>query len=182
MSRIGKNPVIIPDGVTVEIKKDLIEIKGSNATLSVPRLKGISIESKDNQLIFSPEKTDKQTTSNWGTLRALVQNAVKGAVEDFTKELIIEGVGYRANLEGNVLVLGLGYSHPIKFAIPEGIKIEVNKNKLNITGYDKAVVGEVAAKIRSFRKPEPYKGKGIRYSDEVVHRKAGKKAVGAGGV
>ena len=182
MSKIGKKTSVIPEGVTVDIKEDVISIKGKNAELSVPRLSGITVELKDDKLMFSPMGKDKQTTSNWGTLRALVQNAVDGASENFTKTLIIEGVGYRANLEGTELVLSLGFSHQIKFPIPEGVEMTVEKNSIKISGPEKELVGEVAARIRRFRKPEPYKGKGIRYSDEVVRRKAGKKAVGAGGI
>jgi len=181
MSRVGIKPVTIPEGVVVEIKESGVEIKGKNATLNVPILNGISIEKKENELIFTPSKKNKQTMSNWGTMRSLVQNAVIGAGENFSKELIIEGVGYRANIEGNELVMGLGYSHQIKFPIPDGIDIKVDKNTVTISGADKARVGEAAAKIRSFRKPEPYKGKGIRYKDEIIRRKSGKKAVGAEG-
>ena len=179
MSKIGKKPIVIPEGVAVEVKESVITIKGKNAELSVPMLAGINAELKDGELVFSPSGKDKQTLSNWGTVRALTQNAIYGAGEDFKKTLIIEGVGYRASVEGKELVLGLGFSHQIKFPIPEGVNITVEKNSVIITGPEKALVGEVAAKIRSFRKPEPDKGKGIRYSDEIVRRKAGKKAVGA---
>lgn len=182
MSKIGKKPIVIPEGIAVEVKEDVISVKGKNAELSVPVLSGINVELKDGELIFSPSGKDKQTISNWGTLRALVQNAVDGASKNFTKTLIIEGVGYRASIEGAELVLSLGYSHQIRFPMPEGVNITVEKNSVIISGPEKELVGEVAAKIRRFRKPEPYKGKGIRYSDEVVRRKAGKKAVGAGGI
>jgi len=182
MSKIGKKPIVIPEGVTIEIKEGVIKIKGKNAELGVPMLAGVSVEMKDGELVFSPSDDSKQTMSNWGTLRALTQNAILGAVEDFEKILIIEGIGYRGNIEGNDLILSLGYSHTIKFPIPEGVKIEVDKQKITIRGAHKALVGEVSAKIRSFRKPEPYKGKGIRYSDEIVRRKAGKKAVGTIGI
>ena len=182
MSKIGKKPIVIPEGVTIDVKENVISVKGKNAELSVPILSGINVELKDGELIFSPSGKDKQIISNWGTLRALVQNAVNGASKNFTKTLIIEGVGYRASIEGTELVLSLGYSHQIKFPMPEGVNITVEKNSVIISGPEKELVGEVAAKIRRFRKPEPYKGKGIRYSDEVVRRKAGKKAVGAGGV
>ena len=180
MSKIGKKPITIPEGVVIDIKDGVINIKGKNAEAVVPILPGIEVSQKEGMLVFTPEDKKKQTVSNWGTLRALTQNAIFGALEDFTKALVIEGVGYRANIEGNELVLNLGYSHSIRFEIPEGVIITVEKNNVTIAGSDKALVGEVAAKIRSFRKPEPYKGKGIRYSDEVIRRKAGKKAVGAG--
>jgi len=180
MSRIGKKPVEIPEGVTVLVKDNHLEVKGENATMTVPSLSGVNVEIKDGHVSFSPKDNNKQTTSNWGTMRALTQNAVLGASENFKKELIVEGVGYKVNIEGKKLVLNLGYSHVIEFSVPEGIEITAEKNTVSISGADKAQVGETAAKIRAFRKPEPYKGKGIRYSDEVVRRKAGKKAVGAG--
>lgn len=179
MSKIGKKTIMIPEGVSVDIKEDSIEVIGKSDTLKVPRLSGIKVEIKDNEIAFSPEDKNKQTLSNWGTQRSLTQNAVIGVVEGFKKELIIKGVGYRARVEDKSLVLGLGFSHPIKYSIPEGINITVEKNTVIVSGIDKAAVGEAAAKIRSFRKPEPYKGKGIRYSDEIVRRKPGKKAVGA---
>jgi len=181
MSKIGKKPVIIPEGVKVEIKDDAVLVEGPSATLGIPLLEGIKIELKDGRVNFLAEDTTKQTRSNWGTMRALVQNAVQGVTESFKKRLIIEGVGYRANVEGEELVLQLGYSHLVRFPIPEGIKIAVQKNSIEVEGPDKALVGETAARIRNLRKPEPYKGKGIRYSDEVIRRKAGKRAVGAGG-
>lgn len=181
MSKIGKRIVSIPDGVTVTLGKEAVEVKGPNATLSVPTLPGIKIEMKDGALSFTPEDDLKQTESNWGTMRALVRNAIEGSKTAFTKTLMIEGVGYKAVLEGDTLVLSLGFSHPVKFPIPEGIKIEVEGGTLKISGASRAMVGEVAANIRRHKKPEPYKGKGIRYSDEVVKRKSGKKAVGSGG-
>jgi len=181
MSRIGSKPVKIPEGVAVEVKESEVEVKGKDATLTVPVLEGVKIEKGEGEIVFSPEGKTKQVVSNWGTMRSLVNNAVQGVSESFSKELIVEGVGYRANVEGSDLVMGLGYSHSIKFPIPEGTEISVDKNVITVKGADKAKVGETAAKIRDFRKPEPYKGKGIRYSDEVIKRKAGKKAVGAEG-
>lgn len=181
MSRIGKQPVAIPEGVTVTIDGDEIEVKGSNATLKVEILRGVKVEVKDSEVLFTPVNKTKQTRSNWGTLRALVQNAILGAKEDFSRKLVVEGVGYKVNMEGNTLVLALGFSHPVKYPVPEGIKIEVEGNNIAISGPDKEQVGQVAATIRKFKKPEPYKGKGIRYSDEVVRRKAGKKAVATSG-
>lgn len=181
MSRIGKKPVIIEEGVTAEIESGTIMIKGANSTITLPILSGIKVEKKENELVFTPENETKQTFSNWGTMRALTENAIKGAGKDFSKSLVIEGVGYRANVEGESLVLNLGYSHPIRFKVPNGIKITVEKNVVTIAGADKQIVGETAARIRRMRKPEPYKGKGIRYSNETIKRKAGKKAVGKAG-
>ncbi len=181
MSKIGKTPVDIPEGVTVEVKESEVTVKGPKATLTVPTLSNLDVEVKDKEVIVTPRNETKQTVSNWGTMRALIQNAVVGTTEGYAKTLIIEGVGYRANMEGNTLVLNLGFSHQIKYPVPEGITIEVDGNKVKISGFDKGLVGETAASIRAFRKPEPYKGKGIRYDDEVVRRKAGKKAVSTGG-
>lgn len=179
MSKIGKKPIKIEDGVTVTIEKDAVKVSGKNASLEVRVLPWISVSKENGELTVSLLSKNKQARSNWGTMRSLLQNAVMGSVRDFGKELIIEGVGYRAEASGNVLNMSLGYSHPIKFDIPEGIKIEVVKNTVKISGADKELVGQVAAKIRSFRKPEPYNGKGIRYSNEVIRRKAGKKAAGS---
>lgn len=176
MSKIGKNPIQIPEAVTVTVKDGSVEVKGKNATLTVPVLDGITVKVEDKELVCTPQKETKQVRSNWGTMRALLQNAVTGSTENFTKDLAIEGVGYRAAMEGKDLVLALGYSHPIRFSSPEGITITTEKNTIKIAGASRAQVGEVAATIRQFRKPEPYKGKGIRYVGEVVRRKVGKKA------
>jgi large subunit ribosomal protein L6 len=133
-----------------------------------------------NILSFEASAEDKQTRSNWGTMRALSANAALGAAEDFTKELKIEGVGYRATIEGSSVIFSVGYSHPVKFDLPEGIKAVVEKNILKISGPDKRLVGEIAAEMRAIRKPEPYKGTGIMYVNEVIRRKAGKKVAGSG--
>ncbi len=179
MSKIGKQPVVIPEGVTVTLNGGLLEVKSGAITLGVKILPGIKVEIRDKEIVFTPEAKTKQYLSNWGTMRSLTENAVEGSVKDFMKELILEGVGFRAVVQENILVLNLGFSHQVKFPIPEGIKIEIDKNTLKISGPDKALVGQVAAKLRSLKKPEPYKGKGFRYSNEVIRRKAGKKAVAA---
>ncbi len=179
MSRIGIRPVEIPSGVEVEIKESEVEVRGKNATLNIPLLRGVSIKNEEGKLIFSPSDKTKQVVSNWGTMRALVQNAVKGVTENFSKELILEGVGYRVNVEGKDLILGLGFSHPVKFPIPDDVDIKVDKNVMTVSGADRARVGNVAAELKRLKKPEPYKGKGIRYSGEVIKIKAGKKAVGS---
>jgi large subunit ribosomal protein L6 len=181
MSRIGKKSVIIPEGVYVDKKGEIICVKGKNAEISVYVLPNISVEIENNQIIVKPKKNDKQTRSNWGTMRALIQNAVYGALDNFVKQLVIEGVGYRASIDGSDLILNIGYSHPVKFHVPDGVKISVDKDVITVSGSSKEIVGSTTAKIRDFRKPEPYKGKGIRYSNEVVRRKAGKKAVSATG-
>lgn len=176
MSKIGKQPVSIPEGVSVEIKNGLLEVKGKNATLNVKLLPGIKIAIKDGEIVFTPDGSSKQIISNWGTIRALTANAVSGASVDFVKELVIEGVGFRAEVQGANLVLNVGFSHQVNFPIPEGIKIVVDKANVKITGPSKELVGETAAKIRRIKKPEPYKGKGIAYKGEVIRRKDGKKA------
>jgi large subunit ribosomal protein L6 len=181
MSKVGKKPIIIPAGVKVEVAGGEVKVQGPNSNTMLSLLKGISVSVKEGKIIIMPLNAAKQTRSNWGTMRALIQNAVLGATADFTKELIIEGVGFRAEVQGKELVLNLGFSHPIRVAIPEGIRISVDKNVIKIAGADKKEVGDIAASIRDLKKPEPYKGKGIRYSDEIIRRKAGKKAVTSGG-
>ena len=176
MSRIGKKPVLIPDKVEVTLDGQEIKVKGPKGELfwEVPR--EISVKQEDGQLIFAPNKKDKKTNALWGLSQSKVDNLVQGVTEGFQKSLEIEGVGYRATLQGNKLVLNIGFSHPVEFEAPEGIELQVEKNTVTISGIDKELVGQVAADIRAIRKPEPYKGKGIRYSDEIVRRKAGKKA------
>lgn len=175
MSRIGKKPVLIPDKVEVTLDGQEVKVKGPKGELiwDVPR--EISIKQEDGQLIFAPNKKDKKTNALWGLSQSKVDNLVQGVTDGFQKSLEIEGVGYRAALQGNKIVLNIGFSHPVEFEAPEGIELQVEKNTITISGIDKELVGQVAADIRSIRKPEPYKGKGIRYSDEVVRRKAGKK-------
>lgn len=181
MSKIGKKPITIPDGVTVNILDGLIEIKGKNANLSVKALPGVTASIKDKELSFSAKANDKQTLSNWGTMRALVANAIAGVVSDFSKELTVEGVGFRVEVKGNDLVLNIGFSHPVNFPIPEHIKIKTEKNTIKISGPIKQLVGKVAAEIRALKEVEPYLGKGIKYKDEIVRRKAGKKATASAG-
>jgi len=176
MSKIGKQPVIIPSGVTVSEKDGSLEVKGKNGTLTVKMLSGINVEIRDNEIVFAPSANNKQATSNWGTMRALTANAVHGATEDFVKELVIEGVGFKAEVQATDLVLNVGFSHPVRFAIPEGVKIVVAKELVTLSGANKEVVSETAAKIRRIKKPEPYKGKGIRYKGEIIRRKDGKRA------
>lgn len=180
MSKIGKKPIEIPANVQIEIKEREAIIKGPNGELNVPVFEGFKLELKDQMLyVIPPTQLKKKTPAFWGTLRALIGNAVKGVTEGYEKKLEIEGIGYRANVEGNVLVLNLGYSHPIRYEIPKGINIKTEKGLITISGVDKQLVGATAAKIRSFRKPEPYKGKGIHYVGEYIRRKAGKKATGS---
>jgi len=179
MSRIGKLPIEIPQGVTVEITEDLVTVKGPKGELSEKIHEKITVEQKDNQIIVKRNDDGKFARSLHGLSRNLINNMVIGITEGFKKELEIIGVGYRAQAQGNKVTLNLGYSHPIEYTAPEGIIFEQDKNKKNIlgiSGINKQVVGEVAAKIRSYRKPEPYKGKGIKYVGEYIARKAGKTA------
>lgn len=182
MSKVGKKPIEIPQGVAVNVKdSSSIEFKGKEGTIMLPVLPYTKIELKENQLLIASAGDDKQSRANWGTMRALAQNAVSGVNGGFMKELEIQGVGYRAVMEGNTLVLSVGFSHPVKFPAPEGVKISVEKALIKIFGANKNLVGQVAAKIRAIKKPEPYKGKGIRYKGETVKLKAGKKVAGATG-
>lgn len=181
MSKIGKKPITIPDGVNVSLQDSRLEIKGKEGTITLPVLPHIAVEVKDKEIIVTSSAEHSQGRSNWGTMRALAQNAVSGVSSGFTKELEIQGVGYRASMEGNTLVLNVGFTHPVKFPVPATIKIAVEKGFIKIFGPDKNLVGEVAAKIRAIKKPEPYQGKGIRYKNEVVKIKAGKKVAGATG-
>ena len=177
MSRVGKKPIEIPKGVTVSQKDNLVNVKGPKGELQQQIHANISIEVKDNEVLVSRPDDTKENKSLHGLTRALIQNMVTGVDATYTKTLDIVGVGYRAELKGKNLLLNLGYSHPIYFIPPEGVKIETpTQTQIIVTGIDKQTVGQVAAKIRSFREPEPYKGKGIKYSDEHIRRKAGKTA------
>lgn len=176
MSRIGKQPIKISDGVDVKIDRDLIVIKGPKGELSQKLDPNIDVEIKGKEILIKLVKNSKNTAI-WGTFRALIANMIEGAVKGFEKKLIFEGVGYRASISGNKLILNLGYSHPIEVEAPEGINFRVEKNIIIVSGTDKELVGRIAANIRAKRKPEPYKGKGIRYENEIIRRKAGKKAV-----
>jgi len=175
MSRIGKTPVEIPDKVNVELDGNVVKVTGSKGTLSVTLQPSIKIEKQDNKLILTKRDDDRKTRALYGLSRTLVNNIVVGVSKGFEKELEIQGVGYKAALEGKVLNLALGYSHPVKITPPEGIEIKVEgNNKITVLGADKQLVGDIAAEIRSKRPPEVYKGKGIRYKGEYVRKKAGK--------
>lgn len=176
MSRIGKSPIKIPSGVKVNISGQEISVEGSKGKLKQIIPGEIKADISDNQIVFSVVRESKNSSALWGLSRSLVNNMVSGVSEGFTKKLEIEGVGYKAALSGKDLVLNIGFSHPVMIKSPEGIEFKVEKNTIIISGIDKYSVGQIAAKIRAKKKPEPYKGKGIRYSGEVVRRKAGKKA------
>lgn len=182
MSRIGKNPVSIPAGVTVEVSGQTVKVKGPKGELSQEIHKLIKVEQKDNELVLAPTDESKESRELWGLSRTLVANMMLGVTEGYEKKLTITGVGYKAVLKGKDLELQLGFSHPIIEKAPEGIEFEVDPkaNTVVIRGIDKQLVGEAAANIRKWRKPEPYKGKGIAYEGEYIPRKAGKAAVGGG--
>lgn len=176
MSRIGKKPVIIPDGVEVKIDGQVVTAKGPLGTETVELRPEVTVKIENNEIIVDiVNHDDRKARALWGLSRTLVNNAVEGVKHGFTKKLEIQGVGYRANMEGSNLNLVLGYSHPILVTPPEGIKISVEANtKITVTGSNKQMVGDVAAEIRGKRPPEVYKGKGVRYEGEYVRRKAGK--------
>lgn len=183
MSKIGKQKVIVPDGVEVKVEDISIVLNKDKKELKIHRLHGVEVsyDTSKKEINFSLMNSTKQTKSNWGTLRSLVQNAVLGLTKGFEKKLILEGVGYRIMKSGEDLEMTLGFSHPVRYKAVPGIQFEVEKNTiLKIKGFDKEKVGQVAAEIRALKKPEPYKGKGFRYDGEVIRRKAGKKAVAAG--
>jgi large subunit ribosomal protein L6 len=176
MSRVGKNPVTIPAGVTVAIAGGLLTANGKLGSLKLPLASEVDTSVEDGKVWVKPKSQDKRARMLWGTTRALVNNMVAGVSKGFTVNLEINGVGYRAAIQGKNLVLQLGYSHDVIFPIPEGVKITCEKpTAISITGADKQRVGQTAAVIRGFRKPEPYKGKGIKYDTEKVRRKEGKK-------
>ncbi len=181
MSRVGKKPIKIPQGVEVLVEKQEVKIKGPKGELVQKINSKVKVEKKDGELRVSVDNPqDKRQRALWGLFTSLLNNMVEGVTEGFEKQLEINGVGYGAQLQGKKLVLKVGYSHLVDFDIPEGIDVKVEKNIVTVSGIDKQQVGEIAAQIRSVRKPEPYKGKGIKYVDEVIRRKAGKAAKAAG--
>lgn len=174
MSRIGKQPVTIPEKVQVTMDGNLIKVKGPKGELEFTHHDNVTVTIDNNQIEVKPIDETKKSRSLWGLTRTLVNNMVVGVTDGFEKNLEFNGVGYRAAVSGKTLTLNLGYSHPINYELPEGLEAKVNKNTITVAGIDKALVGFAAAKIRSFRGPEPYKGKGIKYADETIIRKAGK--------
>ncbi|MDP3899499.1 MAG: 50S ribosomal protein L6 [bacterium] len=182
MSRLGKLPIILPAGVELKIQDSIIIVKGPKGELQQKPHKAIKVEVKDTQSgqqqveLSIADKKEKKASALWGLYRQLVNNMVLGVSEGFAKKLEINGVGYRASVAGDVLTLIVGYSHPVDYKLPAGISAKVEKNVITIEGIDKQMVGEVSSQIRKVRKPEPYKGKGIKYVDEVIRRKAGKTA------
>jgi large subunit ribosomal protein L6 len=181
MSRIGRKPLEIPKGVQVSITRDVVSAKGPKGTLTLKRHKDIEIkQAKDEDgkdvVVFERKANEGSVRAAHGLMRALVGNLITGVTNGFTRTLEINGVGYKAELKGQKIVLSLGYSHPIEYTMPEGITAKIDKNNLILSGIDKQALGAAAAEVRSFRPPEPYKGKGIKYVEETITRKAGKTA------
>lgn len=175
MSRLAKKPIIIPE--KVEVKNDIgnVTVKGPLGTLVRKFADGVSIEVVDGTVVATLVRNDRKTKMMLGTTVSHLKNMLEGVTNGFSKKLIIEGVGYKSRLDGKTIVLNLGFSHPVVMNIPEGVKVVIEKSEITISGIDKEAVGEFCAKVRSQKKPEPYKGKGIRYDGEVIRRKAGKK-------
>jgi len=175
MSRIGKQPIPVPKGVKVEIQGTHIKVLGSKGTLERDIRPEIDIVQQDNDLVCTPKGTSKRVMAFWGMTRSLVSNMITGVDQGFSKKLMVEGVGYRANITDSIITLNVGFSSAVNFALPAGISAVVDKdNSITLQGIDKELVGATAAKIRDIRKPEPYKGKGIRYINEHIVRKVGK--------
>jgi large subunit ribosomal protein L6 len=176
MSRIGKKPIQIPSAVDIKIDDGSVIVKGPKGELSRSIRPEVAITVNDGEVTLQPVSNAGLARALWGTYASHINNMITGVTEGFTKKLIVEGVGYRSEVQGQKIVLNLGYSHPITLDIPAGIEVTVEKNTISVSGSDKELVGEFAAIIRRQRKPEPYKGKGIRYDDEVIRRKEGKKS------
>ncbi len=176
MSRIGKKPVELPGGVSASVSGQTIEVKGPKGTLSFTATDDVTLSVEDSAVKIEPRGKSKRARQQWGMSRTMVQNCVTGVSEGFKKELEISGVGYRAQMQGNVLKLNLGYSHEVNFEVPQGVTVTAPKvTQIIVEGSDSQLVGQVAANIREWRAPEPYKGKGIKYVDEYIFRKEGKK-------
>jgi large subunit ribosomal protein L6 len=176
MSKIGKQPVLIPQGVTVEVSGHNVKVTGPKGTMERHFPAEIAVEVVDGKVLVSTKGTGKYIMSIFGTIRALINNDVKGVSEGWSKKMELVGTGFKAELAGSTLSLIVGYSHPVKIEAPEGITFKVEKAVVTVEGFNREVVGQVAADIRGVRPPEPYKGKGIKYSDEIIRRKAGKAA------
>ena len=174
MSRIGKQPVEIPAGVTITVEGNVVKVTGPKGALQETILPEVTVSVEEQQVLVVRKSDEKLSRSQHGLMRSLIQNMVTGVTTGFEKKLEVNGVGFKVNLQGQKLVMNLGFSHEVPFEAPEGITLSVDKNVISVSGINKQQVGQVAADIREFKKPEPYKGKGIKYSDEHVLRKAGK--------
>ncbi len=176
MSRIGRKPISIPAGVTVELADRHLTVTGSKGSLELDLLPGIALEQVNSTLTLSKSVETPETGRSFGLMRTLVNNMVVGVSAGFTRVLEINGVGFRASVSGNVITLSLGFSHPVNFQLPAGVEAKIEKNQITLFSHDKQLVGQVAANLRALKKPEPYKGKGIKYVEERIRRKAGKTA------
>lgn len=177
MSRIGAQPIPLKSGIRVEIADGMIAVTGPKGTLHRAIVPDVAVAVEGDMIVVSPRNSNRKTPALWGLTRALIANMVQGVASGFEKKLEFEGVGYRAAMEGTTLVMQLGFSHPVRYDPPEGVTLKVERNTITISGADKEAVGLAAAAIRDSKRPEPYKGKGIRYQGEVIRRKAGKKGV-----
>lgn len=177
MSRIGKKGIVVPEKTETSFNNGVFSVKGPKGTLERNFKPEIAIKIEGKDISLSLTKENKQNRALWGTYASHIKNMVKGVNEGFEKKLILEGVGYKSQVNGNKLVLALGFSHPVEVLIPTGLEVKAEKNLLTFSGIDKELVGSFSAKIRSLKKPEPYKGKGFRYHDEIIRRKQGKKSV-----
>lgn len=175
MSRIGKRTIPVPAGVEIKISDDAVVVKGKNGELTRPLHSGVSVVLENNEITVSPKGKSRLSRALWGTYAAHVKNMIHGVTESFVKKLSVEGIGYKAEVTGSNIKLQVGFSHPVLVPIPQGITVAVEKNIITVTGADKDKVGQFAASVRLVKKPEPYKGKGIRYEGEVVRMKEGKK-------
>jgi len=178
MSRIGKQPIKIPENTEVTFSGGILKVKGKNGELSRAFKPSVEIEIKDGEVVLKAKGNSQEAKALWGTYASHINNMIHGVNENYEKKLIVEGVGYRAAVEGGKLAMQLGFSHPVEIAIPKNLTVSVEKEAITVSGIDKESVGHFASVIRSKKKPEPYKGKGIRYEDEVIRRKQGKRAVG----
>ena len=174
MSRIGKQPIAIPNGLEVSVEEDVLKFKKGNNLKELDTKGHVNVKVENGHILFSAKSDERQDRAYWGTYRALANNIVTGLTTGFTRQLEINGVGYKAAAKGQVLELTLGFSHPINHEVPKGVEISVEKNIITIKGDDKQVVGQIAAQVRAYRPPEPYKGKGVKYVEERIIRKAGK--------
>jgi large subunit ribosomal protein L6 len=181
MSRIGRKPLNLPKGVTLSQKEGKYAVKGPKGELARPLPSGVTIEVAGEKIVVKRADDSPENRAKHGLVRAHLANMVKGVTDGWTRELEINGVGYRAEVSGDTLTMALGYSHPVVFKLPKGVAAKVDKNRVVLTSSDKDILGQTAAKVRELRPPEPYKGKGVKYAEEVIKKKVGKAAAGGGG-
>jgi large subunit ribosomal protein L6 len=181
MSRIGRKPIALPKGVTIAQKPGTISVKGPKGELSKQMPSGVSVKTEADKVLVSRADDSRENRARHGLIRAHLANMVKGVTDGWTRELEINGVGYRAEVAGDTLNMALGYSHPVVFKLPKGVTAKVDKNRVTLSGADRDLLGQTAAKVRELRLPEPYKGKGVKYAEEVIKRKVGKAGATGGG-